>query len=275
MSTAFTFNKEKKARKHLEYAKERVAEMSEVLKGSSAKLDDIAKAKADFDERVADAAAIVKGEKEKGSDVAKLARELDDELDISRDALKDVFGEHKGRSSRAEEEIRAKLAALPADAPQIHGLTQALAAITKEKDEAKKEEDDLDIDLMDEQELFEEVMGKEMAAQKHMEQAMRLQSHLEEVAGRVPSQASEQLMKQAQEAMQRGDFDVAKQMSKDAERAFEKVREIGGIFESGSFEVGMPVVDDGMGVDDMDVNDLEQEIKKGERMMEGFDGDDR
>ena len=115
LNIAVTFNKENKARKHLKYAKERIAEMRDVLKDSAAKLDDIADAKADFDERVQEAALLVKEEKDKGADVADLARELDDELDDAKDELKDILNEHQDEMSQAEAGIRAKLAALSAD----------------------------------------------------------------------------------------------------------------------------------------------------------------
>lgn len=282
LGTSFTFNKEKKARKHLEYAKERVAEMKEVLKKQEAKLDDVADTRIDFDELVAKAAALVKEEKDKGSDVSSLARELDDELDISREALKDVFREHMDRSGQAELVIREKLVALPLDAPQVKGLTQALESITKEKGDARKEHDDLDIDLSDEEELFEEVMGEEMSAQKHIEQALRLREHLEDALGQVPTQTI-QLMKQAEEAAQRGDFEAAKRMSKDVERVIGMINksnedrspvEMRGDLESGptAFDEGMWMsgVDDDMDIDESHLNDLEREIKKGERMMEDF-----
>lgn len=214
LNMAITLNSESKARKHLEYAKERIAEMGKVLEDPRAKLEDVAGAKDDFDERVANAAAIVKSEKDKGNDVSDLARELDDELDDADEELKDILREHGDEASKAEAEIRAKLAALSPTDPQVQGLTQALESITKEKNDARKEEDDLDTDLDDEQALFEEVMGKELSAQKHKEQAEK--------------------------------------------RAREN-----------AIQVGMPVIE-GDDVDESDVNNLEQEIQKGERMMEGL-----
>lgn len=282
LNVAFTFNKEKKARKHIKYAKERVAEMSEVLKKPESKLDDVADAKSDFDERIAEAATLVKSEKESGSDVADLARELDDELDASREALKDILKAHKEKSSRAEEVIQAKLGSLTdSEAPQLKGLLEALSAITKEKQETIKEENDLDTELDDEEEIFEEIMGKEISAEKHFEKAMQLRTNLTGVAGQVPSQVSEQLMKQAEEAMMRGDFDAAKMMSKEAERVFENAREMDDDFRSGV--IGVPVMpimmdisdddndDENDDIDDSDVDNLEQEIKRGEVMMQDFD----
>lgn len=270
---AFTFNKESKAKLHLQYAKERVAEMKDVLKKPEAKLADIEDAKKNFDAQVADAATLVKSEKDSGSDVADLARELDDELDQSRTELKDIFQGHQGSQGRAEAEIRAKLATLAPSDPQVQGLTQALESITKEKDIAHNEENNIDANLSDEQALFEEIMGPQMAAEKHMEQAMRLEA----VAGQVPSQASEQLMKQAEEAMKRGDFETAKRISKDAEHRLEKAREMrdGLGFDDGMPSLGMPNASGTMmnGVDAgaSHVDDLEQGIKDGEKMMEGLD----
>lgn len=279
LNTALTFNKEKKARKHIEYAKERVAEMDEVLKKPEAKLDDVADAKDDFDKRIAEAATLVKMEKESGADVADLARELDDELDVSREALKNIFKNHKEKSSKAEEVIQAKLGSLTdSEAPQLKGLLEALSAITKEKQEAANEENDLDINLQDEREIFEEIMGKEMSAEKHFEKAMRLRMDLEDVDGQVPPQESELFMKQAEEAMMRGDFDAAKMMSKEAERVFENAREMDDEFKAGV--IGTPVMmnindndnDNGNDdIDDSDVDNLEQEIRRNEMMMQNLD----
>lgn len=260
LNTTFTFNKEKKAKLHLEYAKERVAEMKDVLSKPNAKLEDVASAKENFDAQIADAASLVRSEKEKGADVANLARELDDELDATHGELKDIFKEHKDKSARAEEEIRAKLASLPADAPQVQGLTQALESITKEKGDAVKEEGDLDLNLMDEQATFEEVMGKELSAQKHVEQAMRLRGILEGLAGQAPSHEAEQLMKQAQEAMLHGDFDAAKRMSKEAEKGLEKAKDATKSDISGTNETG--------DISTENIDNLEQNIKESEKKIE-------
>lgn len=282
----FTFNKESKAKLHLQYAKERVAEMKDVLKKPDAKLADIEDAKKNFDAQIADAATLVKSEKDNGADVAGLARELDDELDQSRTELKDVFHGHQDNADRAEVEIRAKIDAITASgmasstgANELQGLTQALESITKEKGDANKEENDLDTNLSDEQALFEEIMGPQMSAEKHMEQAARFRDQLQAMAGQVPEQASAQLMKQAQEAMKRGDFETAKRMSKDAEHRLEKAREMrdGFGFDDGMPAMGMPNASgtmmntaNGVDVGASHLDDLESGIKEGERMMEGL-----
>lgn len=280
----FTFNKESKAKLHLQYAKERVAEMKDVLKKPDAKLEDVKSAKDNFDAQVADAATLVKSEKDSGANVADLARELSDELDQSRGDLKDIFQEHQNNAGQAEQEIRAKIDAITASgtasstgANELQGLTQALQSIIKEKGNASKEEGSIDANLSDEEALFEEIMGPQMSAEMHMEQATRLRDHLEGVAGQVPQQASEQLMKQAQEAMKRGDFEAAKRISKDAEHRLENTRMI-----QGGMDMNMPGMDmrdasgmevnteAGSDVGSGHLDNLEQGIKEGEKMMEGL-----
>ena len=106
LNTALTFNKEKKAKLHFEYAKERVAEIKNVLKKPDAKLKDVLSAKENFRAQVAAAAVLVKAEKDKGNDVSDLARELDDELDEVDEELKDVLRGHSEEASKAEAVIR-------------------------------------------------------------------------------------------------------------------------------------------------------------------------
>lgn len=268
LNLAITFNKEKKARTHLEYAKERVAEIGEVLKNPEAKLEDVKSAKDNFGTQVADAAGLLKGETGKGKMLVNIALEFDDELDGIRDELKNILKEHKDKASRAEEVIRAKLASLSPTDPQVQGLTQALESITKEKDDTAKEEEGVDDDLEDEQAIFEEIMGKELSAQKHFEQAMRLRDRMKQGLPEDFATSSEKLMRDAQDAMKRGDFESAKRMSKEAERALEKAQEM-----RGNLEAGMPSLDGMMEIyyedaGESHVGDLEAEIKNAEKMME-------
>ncbi|HBB43794.1 MAG: hypothetical protein UW27_C0002G0070 [Parcubacteria group bacterium GW2011_GWA1_44_13] len=270
LNMALTFNNEKKARKHLENAKERAAEMGEVLKNPEAKLDDVKSTKDDLDTEIGDATSLVKGEKDKGNDVSKLAHELDDELDSIREALKDIFKEHRNESSRAETEIRAKLAALAPGDPQIPGLTQALASIMKEKNDTDKEDGDLDGDLEDDQDLLDDGMGKENSAQKHIDEAVRLKARLDAMAGELPASvvaAYQDLLAKAKAADARGDFETAKDLSKQAKKVLEKIQDA---VEEADNAMKDSDSDNDEEVDESDVNKLEEEIKKGERMMEGL-----
>jgi len=252
INLALTFNKEKKAALHLQYAKERVAEINEVLKNPRAKLENVASAKSNFDAQVADAAAIVKSEKEAGVDVSLLARELGDELDTTRGDLKDTLSQHQDNLAQTEAEIRARIDAINASgtasttsALELKGLTQSLDQVTKEQSDAMSEEDGVDAGVAEEQATFEQVMGKEMAAQKHLEQATRLQEHLDEISGHFGniSTTSARLMMDAQDAIKRGDFEAARHMSKDAEKGFERAKEMRGNMKRGGqqSEQGVPL----------------------------------
>lgn len=276
LSLALTFNKEDKARKHLGFAKERVAEINKVLENPNAKLDDVASAKDNFDSQIADAAAIVKSEKEAGNDVKDLAVELDDELDMSRGDLKDVFHQHQNDKAQAEVEIRAKIDAIVASgtasttsANELQGLTQALQSITKERKNTAEEENSIDASVSDEQATFEEAMGKELSAQKHMEQALRLRGEMGLGFQADLATSSEKFMMDAEAAMKRGDFETAKNMSKAAEHAMEKAREM-----LGDVRMGMSINSESTGSSSENINtdeidNLERNINDSERMMEG------
>lgn len=268
----FTFNKESKAKLHLQYAKERVAEMKDVLKKPDAKLEDIADAKKNFNVQVADAADIVKSEKERGIDVSGLARELDDELDEANQEIKDVLRGHGDGISKAEAEIRAKIESLSPSDPQIQGLTQALESITKEKGDVTKEEADLDVSSSDEQATFDEAMGKEMSAQKHIDEAVRLKARLDAMAGQLPVDvvaSSQALLNQANAAGVRGDFETAKRLSKQAKKILEKAKDAVEDAEIPEVPEAPEAKDTDESTGDSDVTNLEKEIKKSEEMMDG------
>lgn len=284
LNTVFTFNKEKKARLHLEYAKERVAEMKDVLKNPNAKLEDVASTKENFDTQIGDAAALVKDEKDSGADVALLARELDDELDSSHRELKEVLREHRDSEGRAEAEIRAKIEAITAGnmasgtkASELQGLTQALESITKEKNDTKGEEDNIDTGISDEQSLFENIMGPQMAAEKHMEQAIRLHN-IESTGGQVPEKVSEELIKKAQEALRHGDFEGAKHLSQEAEHAMEKAKEMHderGINEPGTDRRNIQERGNNNDVNMMNDGNIPRHEQESEKMMEGSLNEER
>lgn len=246
LNLALTFNQENKARIHLEYAKERVAEINDVLKKPDAKLDDVKTARDNFDAQVAGATAIVKAEKEKGVDVSNLALEIDNELDVSHNELKGTLSEHKNSNVKAEMEIRAKIDAINASgtasttsASELQGLNQALLSLAKEQVDATQDEASLDESVNKNQGDLEEVMGKEMSARKHLEQAIRLNENESIILSPEATVSSEKLMMGAQEAMKRGDFESARNMSKEVERAIEKDQEV----RNASLESTMPRVD--------------------------------
>ncbi len=226
----FTFNPEKKARLHLEYAKERVAEIKEVLKNSNAKIQDVATAKDNFAEQIAGAATIVKSEKEKGVDVAGLASDLSTEIDDSSLEIKDVLHTHKNDTVQAEAEIRAQIQAVASSDPaKVQELTKKLGEITKEKNDTAKEEDDTNANISDQQGVLDQVMGAELSAKKHVEEAMHLNEQLGEMQGQVSEKQVEQIKKQteqAREAMQKGNFEEANRISNEATQKVEEIKAV-------------------------------------------------
>lgn len=225
LETALTFNKEKKARIHLEYAKERVAEMKEILKDADTRIDDVVSIRADVEAEVSAAAKNFSEQKKSGSDVKDLAKELDDELDDIRDDLKDLFKEHRDEYSRAEISIRAKIALLATGDAQLKGLTQALASVTKEKEHADKEEEDVDEDLMDEQEIFEEAMDKEELSKEFVEEALELRNKINANASLKIPTGTQKLILDAEAAAKRGDYETAVRLLNQVENAMEQAEE--------------------------------------------------
>ena len=68
-----------------------------------------------------------------------------------------------------------------------------------------------------------------------------------------------------------GYFDSSKSMSKEVERTLEKVRDTRDDFEMEIQGAPEMMGGDTENVGESDVDNLEEEIKKGERMMEDFD----
>ena len=222
------FSNEAKARLNLEYARERAAEIKQVLGDPTRKLKDVAEAQQNFEQHIVVAAANVKEEKANGTDVSRLAKELDDELDASHSDIKDALIEHEGRASTAEANLRAKIAALAAGDPQIGGLTTALEAITKEREDAQNESIDLENKVLDQQAIFEDAMGPRISAEKHLEQVLRLREWMGKQDGGLLgafSSSTERLLKQAEDALKQGDFETAKNLSEEAKHSVEKTRE--------------------------------------------------
>lgn len=115
-------------------------------------------------------------------------------------------------------------------------------------------------------------MGKELSAQKHLEQAMRQRDRMEGLPADL-SISSEKLMRDAQSAMNRGDFESAKRISEDAESEIKKAREMRGDFNPDMYKTD-PILyrtmENGTDLGESNVNGVEQEIQKSERMMENL-----
>ena len=143
MQEFFTFNPEAKARLHVAFAAERIAEIKVMLetKGVEAKGLDVAEAR--LEAHVAKAVDIIESEQEKGSDVSALVHEILDDFHKQRQAVKEAFGEAKeeflSEKKALQEQLRAANKA--GDTALQERIRQELAEIEAGKDAAEAEKD--------------------------------------------------------------------------------------------------------------------------------------
>ncbi len=139
----FTFNHQAKARLHVAFAAERIAEIKVMLetKGVEAKGLDIAQAR--LEAHVAKAVDIIESEREKGSDVSAIVHEILDDFHEQRGAVKEAFGEAKEEflSEKKALQEQLRLANKAGDTALQERIRQELAAIEAGKDAAEAEKD--------------------------------------------------------------------------------------------------------------------------------------
>jgi len=140
----FTFNPQAKARLHVAFAAERVAEIKVMLetKGVEAKGLDVAQAR--LEAHVSKAVGIIESEQEKGSDVSALVYEILDDFHEQREAVKEAFKEAKQEFFSKREALQEQLRAAnkAGDTALQERIRQELAAIEAGKDAAEAEKDE-------------------------------------------------------------------------------------------------------------------------------------
>jgi hypothetical protein len=144
MQEFFTFNPEAKARLHVAFAAERIAEIKVMLetKGVRAKGLDVAQAR--LEAHVARAVDIIESEQEKGSDVSALVHEILGDFHEQREAVKEAFGEAKEEflSERKALQEQLRVANKDGNTALQERIRQELAAIEAWKDAAEAEKDE-------------------------------------------------------------------------------------------------------------------------------------
>jgi hypothetical protein len=139
----FTFDPQAKARLHVAFAAERIAEIKVMLetKGVEAKGLDVAQAR--LEAHVAKAVDIIENEKEKGNDVSALVHEVLDDFHAQREAVKGAFGEAEQEfvtnKKALQEQLRAANKA--GDTALQERIRQELAEIEAGKDAAEAKKD--------------------------------------------------------------------------------------------------------------------------------------
>jgi len=233
-----TFNPGAKARLQVAFAAERIAEIKVVLetKGVGARGLDIAQAR--LEAHAAKAADIVKEEKQKGREVSALAGEIVDNFHIQRKAVKQIFEGAKDTFEVGKEELKEALrAAIEAgDTEAQERIRLELAQIEADKDEAEVKKDA----AIDALEAEKERLQEELEEKKLEEEVQREISKVEEEKQEVLDEAVEegvvlpaaafadfdQLLLQAENALQVGNHREALGFIKQAERSLEQADDL-------------------------------------------------
>lgn len=230
----FTFNPEGKARLHVTFAAERIAEIKVILETKGAEARGLEEAKSRLQAHLATVSTILDDEKTKGKDVSVLASELDDDFDDQKDALKQVFKEQKNVLKEKEAVLKQKIkeARQVGNATQVETLLAELVAVKAEKDALELKEEEHEEALEAEQEKIEREMEDKTEAEKAIREAEKeKQEMLDEAAQEdiaVPTDAFEKfdrLLAQAKELFDRGNYQGAEQLAEQAEKSLDKIED--------------------------------------------------
>ena len=230
----FTFNPEGKARLQITFAAERVAEIKIILETKGVEARGLEIAQSRLQANLAKAATIVAKQKADGKDVSALSKELDDEFEGPKTALEQSFKEQERILEAQKKDLKAKIreARLAGDAAQVEALLGQLGEVKAQKELLELKEDEREEELEQEEEKFETEMDDKAKAEKAIKEAEEeKQEALDEFAKEgttVPGEAFEKfdrMLVQAKELFEKGNYQGAKQLAKQAEKSLEKLEE--------------------------------------------------
>lgn len=228
----FTFNPEGKARLQITFVAERVAEIKVILETKGVKAKGWEVAQSGLLANIAKAATIVEQEKTKGKDVSQLARDINDEFNSQKEDLKEAFREQKRALKIQEEELKEKIreARLAGDTAQIEVLLKQLTEVKAQKDLLKLKDDEREEALEKEEEKLEQAMEAKEDAEEAIQEAEEEKEEMLDEASEedvtLPADAFtkfDRLLSQAKELFEKGNYQGAKQLAKQAEKSLEKV----------------------------------------------------
>jgi len=230
----FTFNPEGKARLQITFAAERVAEIKIILETKGVEARGLEIAQSRLQANLAKAATIVAKQKADGKDVSALSKELDDEFEGPKTALEQSFKEQERILEAQKKDLKAKIreARLAGDAAQVEALLGQLGEVKAQKELLELKEDEREEELEQEEEKFETEMDDKAKAEKAIKEAEEeKQEALDEFAKEgttVPGETFEKfdrMLVQAKELFEKGNYQGAKQLAKQAEKSLEKLEE--------------------------------------------------
>lgn len=168
----FTFNPESKAKLYVEFSRERVAEISVMLKEKDIGSSYFEKAKALLLGNVSDAAKILDEEKSKNKNVSQLAKILNDEFDAGDVILNQSFKNIKDQLESQAKDIESLIgiAQISGNVSQVSELELQLADINQQIDILQQEKDQLKNSLQTEQNEIENDMDENDQIQEKLEQ---------------------------------------------------------------------------------------------------------
>lgn len=229
----FTFNSDSKARLELELAAERISEIKVMLSVKGVTAPGIEVAKARLTENLAKASAAVTKVKDSGSDVAELANEVSHGITSRKLALMGVFnGEDKNLSDK-EKTLKDQIseADKAGDTEKVKGFEKDLDAVSKEKEALKKYEDESSQEFDKEDDNVDKSLELKDQAQNAIDDANKAWGELMVAIPAITAADLELANKaiiSAGELFAKGNYQAAKELAHQGEKALERAREMFG-----------------------------------------------
>lgn len=230
----FTFNPEARARLHVRFASERVAEIQVIFEKKGVEARGLEIAQTRLQRNLARAATIVTAQKAEGVDVSELVQELDDEFEPARTALAQTFQEEKRELKEQEKELKSRLRTeRRAIGDDMDELEQELEALDAELEFLDIKEREIEDDIEEAEDRREDALELKAAAQKNIEKAKRKKEQLlkeaREEGVELPRGAFaefDRLIASAEAAFDAENFEEAKQLAKEAKKSLEDVDDV-------------------------------------------------
>jgi hypothetical protein len=229
----FTFNSESKARLGLELAAERISEIKVMLSAKGVTAPGIEVAKARLTENLAKASAAVKKAKDSGSDVADIANEVSHGITSRKLALIGVFNDEDKDLSDKEKSLKDQLseADKAGDVEKVKGFEKDLDAVSKEREALKKHEDESSQEFDREDDNVDSSLELKDQAQNAIDDANKAWGELMVAIPAITAADLELANKaiiSAGELFAKGNYQAAKELAHQGEKALERAREMFG-----------------------------------------------
>ena len=230
----FTFNPEAKAKLQITFAAERMAEIKVILRTKGVDAKDVDTAISRLKAHIGEAAEIVVKEKSKGKDVSDLATELDDTIDASTLALLNSLEQQEDELETKEEKLEDALKAAhrAGDNAKEKEIAKELGQVKADLELLELKIEDIEDELEEEEEKLEEEMDAQEEAQEAIEEAEEekkklIEEAVEEGIEILPGAFAvfDNLISQAKNAFQAGNYQEAKRLAEQAEDILESIEE--------------------------------------------------